>query len=190
MLFRSDRCYESLLPLKINWTWHVVVRPSFVLDARNRGYERTVVHVAPNHPTVHEALCGINHYLMSVPNTGQWFFNLDDDNLMHPNFDRLEALMSCNDIVFFSQQVSPESARLIEPGKFVPGSVDMAQFTARRSAMGRLKFWEIYRGDSYYIQELAIRATGSMGFPVQRIAYFYEAASYYNAQRRPFTSRP
>jgi hypothetical protein len=185
-----DRCYESLIPLKIKWTWHIVVRPGFIVDARNRGYERTVVHLAPNHPTVHEALCGVNQYLANVPNVGQWFFNLDDDNLMHPNFDNLEETMSVNDIVFFSQQVTPTSARLIVPERFSPGCIDMAQFVARRTAMGRLKFWEVYRGDSYYIQELTLRAQGGMGLQPQRVAYFYGVASYYNAQRYPFTDRP
>lgn len=185
-----DRCYESLLPLKINWTWHIVVRPHFIQEARNRGYERTVVHLAPNHPTVHEALSGTNQYLANVPNIGQWFFNLDDDSLMHPNFDRLEPLMVNHDIVLFSQQVHPASARVIVPERFSPGCIDMAQFVARRTAMGRLKFWEVYRGDSYYIQELMLRAKGGMGFKVQRVAYFYEVASYYNAQRYPFTDRP
>jgi len=185
-----DRCYESLRPLRTKWTWHLVVRPGFIESVRNRGYERTVVHLAPNHPTVHEALCGINHYLDKVPNSGQWFFNLDDDNLMHSNFDHLEDMMVRHDILFFSQQVNPSSARLIVPESFSPGSVDMSQFTARRTAMGKLKFWEVYRGDSYYLQELSIRAKGGMGFTQQRVGYFYGVASYYNAQRYPFTDRP
>ena len=185
-----DRCYESLQSLKVLWTWHLVVRPGFIENVRSRGYDRTIVHCAPHHHTVHEALCGINYYLDAVPTNGQWFFNLDDDNLMHPNFDHLEELMTQHDILFFSQQVTPSSARIIVPGVLSPCTVDMAQFVARRTAVGNLKFWEIYRGDSYYLQELAIRARGGMGFTPQRIGYFYGVASYYNAQRHPFTDRP
>ena len=185
-----DRCYESLQELKMEWTWHIVVRPGFIENVRNRNYERAVVHCAPPHPTVHEALCGINHYLDTVPSNSQWFFNLDDDNLMHPNFYKLEQMMPRHDILFFSQQDTPSSARLIVPGVLSPGSVDMSQFVARRTAMGNLRFWEVYRGDSYYLQELEIRAKGGWGHALQRIGYFYGLASYYNAQRHPFTDRP
>ena len=182
-----DRCYDSLRAIDLDWTWHIVAAPEVLHDTRAKAYLRTEVHMAPPHISAHDALCGVNSYLDNVPDSGQWFFNLDDDNLMHPNFNKLPTWADDRDVVLFSQHVHPQWRRIIDPNKLGPGHVDMAQFSAKRSTVGDLRFWNIYRGDSYFIQELVYRSQLKSN---ESVSCCLEVMSYYNAQRHPFTERP
>lgn len=182
-----DRCHESLQAIELNVTWHIVATPNVVHDAIARAYARTEVHEAPNHSAAHDALCGVNHYLDTIPDRGQWFFILDDDNLMHPNFNKLPTWVEGPEVVLFSQHVHPQWRRIIDPNKLGPSHVDIAQFVAKRSVVDDLRFWNIYRGDSYFIQELVFR---SQLKAKESVTCCLEVMSYYNAQRHPFTERP
>jgi hypothetical protein len=182
-----DRCYDSMQAIELDWTWRIVATPGMFQEATARAYKRTEVYAAPAHDSTHDALCAVNFYLDTVPDNGQWFFNLDDDNLMHPNFNKLATWGDGKELVLFSQHVHPQWSRILDRNNLGPGHIDMAQFSARRSAIGDLRFWNIYRGDSYFIQELVYRMSLKSK---ESISYCFQVLSYYNAQRHPFTERP
>lgn len=122
---------------------------------------------------------GINYYLDSIKDTGQWVYILDDDNLVHSNFHSLFNKLN-NDckLAVFSQQLDYSNVRVANPYKLWVQYVDSAQFCISRQFIGGLRMWNVYRHDGYFLMELVIRAKE------QNVKYqvFQEVFSYYNAQ--------
>ena len=73
---------------------------------------------------------------------------------------------------------SPLISKLYNIENIIVQKIDMAQFCVKREIVNDLRFWEIYRGDGYFIMELYIRCKEN-GIQTQILS---EIFSYYNAQ--------
>ena len=121
----------------------------------------------------------LNYYFDNVPNGGQWTYILDDDNLLHPDFQNLFSKLDpdCK-LAIFHQQINPATVRVALPEHIEVEWIDSAQYIARRDFIGDLRHWNVYRHDGYFVQELAIRARYE-GVKFQILPTVY---AYYNAQ--------
>ena len=88
--------------------------------------------------------------------TGDWIYFLDDDNIVHPNFnDLLEYMDKERDIIFFSQIFSNQKLRLM-PVSIDVGGVDTAMFLVKKSVMDNHKWEEgAYTADGILAKELS-----------------------------------
>jgi hypothetical protein len=168
-----DRCYESILKSNLNYKWYIVGPnlPSNMTKYKNSNF----LHFTqkPNWKN----LC--NFYFDTVKDEGQWVYILDDDNLMHYNFHLADKKIEHEtELIIVSQEYEPNKIRIANENNITVQKIDMAQFCVKRSAVGDLRFWEIYRGDGYFIMELYIRCK-EYGKKVQ---IMHEVFSYYNAQ--------
>jgi len=169
------RCGESIRQTPVDHDWFIIGSdPSAASDLPDSHYLTC--------PTKPERDWGLlpNHYLETIADAGQWLYLLDADNLLHPGFAKWPGLIDPDcQLVVFSQQIDPAHIRLARPDKLWVQHVDAAQFCVKRSFIGDLRMWNIYRNDGYFLMELAIRAR-EQGVKVQ---VFAEVMSYYNAQR-------
>jgi len=174
-----DRCYQSIRDMEIPYKWFIVT------DKENHehpmdvsGYENTT-HLQSTLPKVWNSL--LNFYLEEVPDEGQWMLVLDDDNLMHEGFKNILPFLNYPQIcgIAFSQRVDAEgNVRVMDRDCFYPRKIDQAQFVLRRSDIGDLKYWNIYRGDGYFILEFSVRAE----IRNRQILVMNQVACNYNAQ--------
>jgi len=171
------RCYESIRKLGIPYTWYIVTEESKNVVVPLDNYENTF-HLKSNLVGWKDML---NYYLNEVEDSGQWMYVLDDDNLMHENFAKLVPYMEYPQIagMTFSQRLDKENnVREMTPDSIVPMKIDQGQFLLRRSDIADLRYWNIYRGDGYFIMEFKIRMTAKG----RHILMVNDVASYYNAQ--------
>ena len=75
-----DNCYKSIVNNNINYKWYIIGTKDSIDVSK---YKNTIYLRFPDEPNW-KNLC--NYYLDIVPDEGQWFFILDDDNLLHPKF--------------------------------------------------------------------------------------------------------
>lgn len=175
---RSDpaciyRVSDSLVKnLRVPFTW--------VLVGPNAGLPSSVKALALPCECEPGDYCGLlNHYLDVVPDTGQWVYVLDDDNLIHPGFNSVYDHLNDDCVLFVgSQQLTPNQVRVAAAHNLVVQQVDSAQYCIKRSLIGDLRHWNCYRHDGYFLMELNIRAR-EQGLKVQ---VFPQVVSYYNAQ--------
>jgi len=170
-----DRIYQSLQSLTIPYHWFIVTTKTD-LDASN--YQNTTKLIKPDNMPMHT---GVNYYYDIIPDTGQWVYVLDDDNIVHHNFNCIGNYINDTgiDIIAVGQKLDDGGVRYIEtPSDIAPQKIDNGQFLVRRQAVGDLRYWPIYRGDGYFITEMRIltreRSRGVKLIPVE--------ATYYNAQ--------
>ncbi len=177
-----ERCYASIRALEIPYSWFIVThQPSYVqqhglLDVQ--GFEHTQALLYEGENRWNSLL---NWYLDSVAIGDQWVVVLDDDNLMHPAFSRMLPFLEIEGVagLVFSQQIDAAgSVRRALPGCIYPTKVDQAQFIVRRSAIGGLRYWNIYRGDGYFLLEFRIR----MDIERRQVLLIDQVACNYNAQ--------
>lgn len=121
----------------------------------------------------------INLYLDCVPDVGQLVYFLDGDNIFHRAMvEVLKDVTEDVDMLVVDQEYAPGAFRKASMANLVVQQVDIAQVVFRRSFIGDLRAWSVYRNDGYLIQELTIRAK-EYG---NRIACVNISASYWNAQ--------
>jgi len=169
-----DKIYQSLQTLNVEYHW-------FIMSAKEVDVSKfkntTAIDKLGNMP-MHT---GVNHYYDVVPDTGQWVYVLDDDNLMHNHFSCVGNYINDNsiDIIVMGQRLDNGGVRYIEDvNDIAPQKIDNGQFLVRRWAVDTLRYWPIYRGDGYFITEMRIltkeRGRGIKLIPIE--------AAYYNAQ--------
>jgi hypothetical protein len=168
-----DNCYKSIINNDINYKWYIIGIDDYVDVSK---YRNTIYLKFPDKPNW-KNLC--NYYLDVVPDEGQWFFILDDYNLLHPNFNQLDKKIQPNSkLIIVSQLYEPNKIRIACEQNIIVQKIDMAQFCIKREIINDLRFWEIYRGDGYFIMELYIRCKE---YEIQT-QIIPEIFSYYNAQ--------
>jgi glycosyltransferase involved in cell wall biosynthesis len=106
--------------------------------------------------------------------TGDWIYFLDDDNIVHPNFnDLLEYMDKERDVIFFSQIFANQKIRLM-PVTIDVGGVDTAMFLVKKSVMDNHKWEEgAYTADGILAKELS-------NYNCQ---YIYTPYCFYNYQQ-------
>ena len=173
-----DRAYESIKALNINYQWYIVTTADKALSLNYSKYKNTTIIVKPGHMAMHT---GVNYYYDVIPDQGQWVYVLDDDNLMHINFNLVEPHTHSpkSDMIVVGQQQENREIRYVD-GIFniAIQKIDNGQFLVRRKAVGPLRYWPIYRGDGYFASEIRI-LTYESG---RDITILPIAASYYNRQ--------
>ena len=168
-----DNCYKSIINNDINYRWYIIGTEDHVDVSK---YKNTTYLKFPSKPNW-KNLC--NYYLDVVPDDGQWVFILDDDNLLHPNFNQLDArIYNDTKLVILSQLYETDKVRVACEQNIMIQKIDMAQFCVKREIINDLRFWEIYRGDGYFIMELYIRCKEN----TIQTQILPEIFSYYNAQ--------
>ena len=106
--------------------------------------------------------------------TGDWIYFLDDDNIIHPNFnDLLEFMDKDKDVIFFSQIFANQQIRLM-PVTIDVGGVDTAMFLVKKSIMDNHKWQEdAYTADGILAKELS----------EYNCQYMYTPYCFYNYQQ-------
>jgi glycosyltransferase involved in cell wall biosynthesis len=125
--------------------------------------------------TDEETVYGNNYRNIGVKNASRdWLYFLDDDNIMHPNFnDLLEVLDKDKDVVFFSQIFPNQKLRLM-PVTIDVGGVDTAMFMVKKSVMDNHKWEEgAYTADGILAKELS----------KYNCQYIYTPYCFYNYQQ-------
>ena len=89
-----------------------------------------------------------------------------------------EKIQTNSKLIIVSQLYEPDKIRIACEQNIIVQKIDMAQFCVKREIVNDLRFWEIYRGDGYFIMELYIRCKEN-GIQTQILS---EIFSYYNAQ--------
>lgn len=103
------------------------------------------------------SISGNNYRNIGVKHaSGDWIYFLDDDNIVHPNFnDLLEYMDKEKDVVFFSQIFANQKLRLT-PVSIDVGGVDTAMFLVKTSVMQNHKWQEdAYTADGILAKELS-----------------------------------
>ena len=180
-----ERAYESIKKLDIDYHWYIVTTGSKNhVDVSK--YKNTTLITKPGHMAMHT---GVSHYYDVVPDTGQWVYALDDDNLIHPNFPVVvPATNNPNcDMIAVGQLYKDKQGVIKERilntlWDIAIQKIDNGQFLVRRRAVGGLRYWPIYRGDGYFATEMRI-VTYESGRHIEVIP---QIASYYNAQTELF----
>jgi len=168
-----DNCYNSIIKTNINFKWYIIGVPKFW---HTNKYINTTYINFPHKPNW-KNMC--NYYLDLIPDEGQWVYILDDDNQMHPDFGKIdEKIETDTKLITISQQYEKNKYRIASEDDIMVQKIDMAQFCIKREIIGDLRFWEIYRGDGYFIMEQIIRCK-EYGHKYQ---VFTDIMSYYNAQ--------
>ena len=170
-----DRIYQSLQSLTIPYHWFIVTPKT---DIDFSSFQNTTKLIKPDIMPMHT---GVNYYYDVVPDTGQWVYVLDDDNLIHKNLSIIKTFLEdlkC-DIIVLGQQLDPDSTRVLNNAQDINiQKIDNGQFVLRRAAVGKLRYWPIYRGDGYFITEMRIVTTEKN----RGIAMLPVIGTYYNAQ--------
>lgn len=157
--------------------WYVLSnKKNIILDKQFKNFE--YIHVDVKKFPPHGYLR--NYYLDNVSDKNQWFYCLDDDNLIHQNFINLKNMsMFDKKIIMFSQQTGFETKRIACKENTFVEKVDVGQLLFKRSFVGDLRFWEnVYRNDGYFLMELMFRSKNKD----MDIIYNSEIMSFYNAQ--------
>lgn len=106
--------------------------------------------------TSEETIYGNNYRNIGATKaSGDWIYFLDDDNIIHPNFDDLlNTIEEDNEVVFFSQIFPNQRIRLI-PSNIDVGGIDTAMFMVKKSVMDNHKWQEdAYIADGLLAKEL------------------------------------
>ena len=125
--------------------------------------------------TNEDTISGNNYRNIGVSKvTGDWIYFLDDDNILHPNFnDLLEFMDKDKDVIFFSQILANQQIRLM-PITIDVGGVDTAMFIVKKSVMGNHKWQEdAYTADGILAKELS----------EYNCQYIYTPYCFYNYQQ-------
>ena len=170
------RAYDTIKGLNIDYHWYIVTTREKQIDLT--GFKNTTILIKPGNMPMHT---GVNYYYDTIPDTGQWVYVLDDDNVLHFNFYLInEHIKNKNcDLIVFAQQVNKQDVRLINNVfDITVQKVDNGQFMVRRNAVGNLRYWPVYRGDGYFATEIRI-LTYECGRNITILPFI---ASYYNYQ--------
>jgi len=174
-----DRCYESIRKLDIPYSWFIVTDKETYEHELDIGKYENTTHLESTLPKLWNSL--LNYYLEAVPVEDQWMVVLDDDNLMHEGFKTIVPYLNYQNVscITYAQKVDADgNIREMTPDCFYPKRIDQAQFIIRRSDIADLRYWNIYRGDGYFILEFKIR----MEFKQRQILVTNQVACNYNAQ--------
>ena len=174
-----DRCYESIRKLDIPYSWFIVTDKETYEHELDIGKYENTTHLESTLPKLWNSL--LNYYLEAVPVEDQWMVVLDDDNLMHEGFNTIIPYLNYQNVscITYAQKVDADgNIREMNPESIAPMKIDQAQFILRRSDIADLRYWNIYRGDGYFILEFKIR----MGFKQRQILVTNQVACNYNAQ--------
>jgi hypothetical protein len=177
-----DRAYESMKRFNFDYHWYIVTTSDKRLLIDDSKYKNTTVLVKPDAMPMHT---GVNYYYDIVPDRNQWVYVLDDDNLMHPNFEYVShhtKVEECDMIVMDQHLKNNQFRRLTNIFDITIQKIDNGQFILRRRAVGNLRYWPIYRGDGYFATEMRI-VTYEAG---RNIAVLPVVGCYYNAQTEIF----
>jgi hypothetical protein len=172
-----ERCSNSLSAL--NYPLHWVIISEKVPQNLNNFTSNSVKQISFLHLSNTEAYGMLNTYLdMSLSLPPHWIYVLDDDNLMSPNFKELmqNPLLRDNKVGLISFNQKLEHG--IRVPKFEVTKIDFGQYIFKSSFSKNLRFWETYRGDGYFAQELSLRLHET-GYKTGTINETY---SYYNKQ--------
>lgn len=182
------KIYESLQPIPIDWTWYIVADSKTSARVDSRWFEDKFknTYLASLHKSI-ESGWGknqINYYLRNSDSTNRdkWVYVVDDDTIVHPNFYEFDFARE-EGFVIFSQDISGsqyggESRIVSDPVRdCAPFGIDQGQMIHKRSFIGDLLYWPIYRGDGYFALESRIRANNNVGIDP-------EVRSYYNFLKR------
>lgn len=92
----------------------------------------------------------------SLTDEDSWTYFLDDDNIVHPNFDiLLSNIDETKDVIFFAQSFPNQNIRLV-PTEIKVGNVDTAMFLIRTKVIKNYKWEEEhYTADGILAEELA-----------------------------------
>jgi hypothetical protein len=100
-----------------------------------------------------------------------YVYFLDDDNLLHPDFNKLLEIVDCKKYLgyIFAQDLN-RSTRM--PDVKV-GYIDLAQYLLRRELIGDIRFSQTYECDGYLIEEIYKKYS-------DKILILNDIYSYYN----------
>jgi cephalosporin hydroxylase len=182
-----DKCFESIIQLNYNWKWYIVINKNVYKENLDiRKYNNTELLVQEKENKWNSL---INHYLDKINEENSLVYFLDDDNLIHPNFNKaLKLIVDTNrTAIIFSQEGkynNNESTfiRQATNDNLIVEKIDQGQIIYSRDSIGDLRYWEDnYRGDGYFIMEYLIRSRQKQNNG--KILIFPEICSYYNAQK-------
>lgn len=171
-----ENCYKSITNLNIDFRWHLIA-PYDKDQVDISGYKNTQYTQFKDQITMWNMF---DFYFDSVIQEGQWFYALDDDNLMHPNFKLLDYVTEDDTkMIFFSQEYNEQcDFRFACEENIMIKKIDIGQICFKTEIVNELRFWNLYRADGYFIMELNLRSQ-ERGIKKQILP---DIASYYNAQ--------
>lgn len=114
---------------------------------------------------------------------GGLIYNLDDDNIIHPNFWRILPSFSATKINLFNVDNHPQFTRLnlLNPG---PSTIDTSMFCFDKKLVGNVRWLpHLYEADGVFVASLAKRKTNSFKI-------FDETAAYYNYLEKGISLKP
>ena len=176
-----DNCYQSIINQDIDYEWFIISTNNIDVSK----YKNTKLLKFDKKPDWANL---INHYLDNYNIRDSWIYVLDNDNLLHPNFNKLNNIISgTDDVVIFSQQLGPTQTRVVNDHWPHIENIDNAQCCIKRSIIGDLRYWNTYRTDGYFITELKIKCREKINGSTEKTPYnfkiHHEVLSYYNAQK-------
>lgn len=113
------------------------------------------------------------NYALDKINDG-WVYFLDDDNIIHPNFEKAYKSLVLTDYkgMIFGQQLETQK-RIPRPDYIKTCFVDQAQFILKRELIGDLRYIQRYEADGIFIETLYKKHS-------EEILITEEILSYYN----------
>ena len=192
LLTVRDSVFSNLNP-EINVTWHVMfdVAPLKDVDAE------TLAEISGDSTKIHFYNRGDGGLLYpestelvrTIENQEDWFYFLDDDNILHENFyDRLPDFFKEEaSIHVFSQWVGGKDFTRLDVREATPENTgfqktDIAQVVFKRNTVNELDFGKSYAADGYFI-EAALEQNPEW------FSWHNEILSYYNHLEKPATAK-
>jgi len=113
------------------------------------------------------------NYVIEQLHPHDWFYSVDDDNILHSGF--MYELEDGREAVVVAQEWKDGSRRLHAN---IPrmGVIDTAQFAIRKSLIGNVRFQNVYEGDGLFIEEI-------YKLHPDKFTFIDKALSYYNYLR-------
>lgn len=192
-----NKIYESIIysNLKIDIRWLIILDKS----VKNYNIEFSP-HTICN--SSYDVICSVeksdktyiaghghrNHALDIIKNSctflreseeDYWVYQLDDDNILHPDISYINDLFQSNNkIIIFSQELKDKQLRLqASTSNIKTGHIDSAQFLCNLNAIGKTKFLNCYDADGRFIEQVC------SSLNVDDIKIVDKPLSYYNYLR-------
>lgn len=131
--------------------WWIVLDPIANIDKMNFTHPDNVEVMV--HQNDFRAIAGHLHrnYVLNRIKDDEWFYSVDDDNILHPGF--LDELTEDRSAIIVSQMEKDGSPRLVADYPRV-SNIDTAQYAFRKSIIGHTRFENIYEGDGYFSEDV------------------------------------
>lgn len=127
--------------------------------------------------------------IRSIENQDDWFYFLDDDNILHEDFYShiVDFFKEDASIHVFSQKVDGKDFTGLDVREATPENTgyqktDIAQIIFKRSTVNELEFGHSYAADGYFIQ-------AALDQNPEWFSYHNIVLSYYNYLEKPATAR-